>query len=602
MELTLRELFKKIWHKKRKIILFELIIIAFGLILLYPALQRLFNLSIVLSNYRFITAENFISFIVKPTTILILLLIIIVISLYTLMELCGLTIIFDARYNNDTTILRLLKTTFMYARRCIKPKNFLIFVFLMINIPFFTLLLSNISISNFDFPQAFFEIIDDYTYIKVIFYCITFLLIVASIFLIFIYNFFSIEKQGFRDSCKNSIKLVKEHKLELIKVFSITNIVFFISIIIIYLMIAIIVGFGSKLFISEDQALSSFLSIMFVVTYFSKLFFKSLFIVTNIALATMFFNKYYHSNKKLIIKRLKIEKKKNYHIYRRSLLVITVIILLINTFSFFSKTQDNVRRAIGLGALTEVTAHRGASSLAPENTLLAIELAIDDGVDCVEVDVSQTKDGILVLCHDTNLKRLCNIDVNLSEITYEELLNYYVLDEKFPQAKQTIPTLRDALALCDGKVKINIEIKNILYYDQFFDEFYEIIHEYNLDGDCYVTSFNHLYLKKIKEMNKDIRTGLTVFYSYGSYYKISYVDFISINYLALNKTTVKLIHSYGKEVHTWTPNTSNSIIYCLSYGVDNIITDEYHLATEIIYNEKSGFLMKKITQLIFSNK
>ena len=54
----------------------------------------------------------------------------------------------------------------------------------------------------------------------------------------------------------------------------------------------------------------------------------------------------------------------------------------------------------------QITSHRGSSFEAPENTIAAIELAIENLADCVEIDVQETKDGELVLFHDSNLQRI----------------------------------------------------------------------------------------------------------------------------------------------------------------------------------------------------
>ena len=69
-----------------------------------------------------------------------------------------------------------------------------------------------------------------------------------------------------------------------------------------------------------------------------------------------------------------------------------------------------------------VTAHRGASGLAPENTMSAMLKAIEIGSDYAELDVQETRDGVLVLLHDSSLKRTAKLDMNIWEIYV-----YYVI-------------------------------------------------------------------------------------------------------------------------------------------------------------------------------
>ena len=69
---------------------------------------------------------------------------------------------------------------------------------------------------------------------------------------------------------------------------------------------------------------------------------------------------------------------------------------------------------------TMVTAHRGDQSTAPENTLAAFQAAIDSGADFIELDVTETKDGVLVILHDDSLQRTASLDKNIWEVTYAE--------------------------------------------------------------------------------------------------------------------------------------------------------------------------------------
>ena len=65
----------------------------------------------------------------------------------------------------------------------------------------------------------------------------------------------------------------------------------------------------------------------------------------------------------------------------------------------------------------KVQAHRGASGYAPENTLPAFQLAVDMGADGIECDIHQTKDGVLVVCHDDTIQRTSTGSGKISELT-----------------------------------------------------------------------------------------------------------------------------------------------------------------------------------------
>lgn len=69
----------------------------------------------------------------------------------------------------------------------------------------------------------------------------------------------------------------------------------------------------------------------------------------------------------------------------------------------------------------QITAHRGASGSAPENTLVALQKAIEAGAEYAEIDVQETSDGKLVLLHDPDLKRTAGIKKNIWQASYDEI-------------------------------------------------------------------------------------------------------------------------------------------------------------------------------------
>ena len=77
-----------------------------------------------------------------------------------------------------------------------------------------------------------------------------------------------------------------------------------------------------------------------------------------------------------------------------------------------------------------VYAHRGASEYAPENTMSSFQLGVSMGANGIETDVRKTKDGVLVLFHDGNFKRVIGCEGQISDYTYEELMQFRVKNEK----------------------------------------------------------------------------------------------------------------------------------------------------------------------------
>ena len=69
----------------------------------------------------------------------------------------------------------------------------------------------------------------------------------------------------------------------------------------------------------------------------------------------------------------------------------------------------------------QITAHRGSSRSAPENTMAAIQAAMEEMADCVELDVQLTMDDVIVLGHDATLKRVAGVNRTIASLTWAEL-------------------------------------------------------------------------------------------------------------------------------------------------------------------------------------
>ena len=112
--------------------------------------------------------------------------------------------------------------------------------------------------------------------------------------------------------------------------------------------------------------------------------------------------------------------------------------------------------------MTEIFAHRGASGYAPENTLEAFRLAMEQGADGIELDVHLTKDGEVVVIHDETLDRTSNGQGKVRDYTLEELkkFSFHNHIEKYKGVQ--IPTLKEVLDLVkNSSMKVNIELKTV---------------------------------------------------------------------------------------------------------------------------------------------
>ncbi len=105
-----------------------------------------------------------------------------------------------------------------------------------------------------------------------------------------------------------------------------------------------------------------------------------------------------------------------------------------------------------------VASHRAAHQQYPENSLAAIREAIRLGVDIIELDVRETKDGVLVLLHDKSITRVTGKPGDVADLTYQELQQFPLLHNGQP-TEERIPTFEEALKLVKGKAMLDIDFK-----------------------------------------------------------------------------------------------------------------------------------------------
>lgn len=155
-------------------------------------------------------------------------------------------------------------------------------------------------------------------------------------------------------------------------------------------------------------------------------------------------------------------------------------------------------------------AHRGYSKDAPENTLPAYRLAKEKGFNYAECDVSFTKDNVEVLLHDDSIDRTSNGKGKLTDLTYEEVLQYDFgswFSEDYKGLK--IPTFIEFVDLCkEINLHPYIELKsNGNYTQEQITNLVDIIEAKEMKGNVTWISFKYEYLVYVKNVDDTARLG-----------------------------------------------------------------------------------------------
>ena len=264
--------------------------------------------------------------------------------------------------------------------------------------------------------------------------------------------------------------------------------------------------------------------------------------------------------------------------------------------AFMQKEQSLPLLYRGKHMHTLVIAHRGASYQAPENTLDAFWCAVQMGADGIELDVQLTKDGHMVVIHDSTVDRTSNGCGAVRDQTLEELrtLDFSMGKQDFSNTR--IPTLDEVYSLVqDTDIRVNVELKdNTVENGEFaiLPRALELEQRYGMTGRVFYSSFNHHVLRAMKQMQPAAETA--ALYAAGlidvwDYVKKAQIDGIHPHFSALQEPNlVTNCHQNGIYIRPWTVDSEQEMHNMLEAGVDAIITNHPDIALRLrdVYENK----------------
>lgn len=233
--------------------------------------------------------------------------------------------------------------------------------------------------------------------------------------------------------------------------------------------------------------------------------------------------------------------------------------------------------------LPAIIAHRGYSSVFPENTLAAFAGALDIGADYIELDVQLTKDGQVMVFHDDKLKRITGAEGGVSDYTFEELS---ALDAgswfSSSFAGEKIPTLEEVLTLIrDSECKVYLELKDIGEAEGFEEAVLSVTEQCQMTDRCLFASFRYSYLEHLKELNGELLTLYNTSSGKTTLPVEFPADYYGLNMEFITSDTVNAIHQAEKKAYVWTVNTPVQMKNVQDMGVDGIVTNYPGLAKVI---------------------
>lgn len=210
-----------------------------------------------------------------------------------------------------------------------------------------------------------------------------------------------------------------------------------------------------------------------------------------------------------------------------------------------------------------IIAHRGFSGRYVENTLASVRAALQLGVDLVEIDVQETRDGELIVFHDYRLRRICGVRGRVRDRTLVEIR----------QLNPHVPTLRQVLCACRGKARVLIEIKRA---DPC--KVAALIAGLRMEHEVIVFSLSIPRMRRFASANPRIPCfGLVARHLALAMARLKSME--SIEGLGLSRRLVKSprvvrrVHRRGWKLFVWTVNREREMRKLAGWGVDGLITN-----------------------------
>ncbi len=395
---------------------------------------------------------------------------------------------------------------------------------------------------------------------------------------IFVLHFIMIEDKSIRKAIRSSLLLTKGKRLSIfIQLFLLNAVVFSLG----FMTISAVAYLPSWLDINVLKAMSDqySLTLSTVLTYM----FTLMLVPVNIIFLT---RQFYHFNRKqgsmprdqlrIYKSRLvgPIEKRLLSFLKgrtRKRVLYSSILAVYLALALFVSYAANDNLVYVKWNVL--LSAHRGDTQAAPENSLRAVRSSVEQGIDAVEIDVQLTKDGVVVLNHDYNLLRMTGEPKRVSELTYDEVARLS-LGKGGNELEEIdrIPMLAEVLAEVQGKTKLIVDLKPYGPGEELAKQVVSLIEQFEMVQECYIQSFDRQTLRQIRQLNPDIKIGQILYFAVGDLSQLD-VDFYTIEQVMLTEQLVERAHKKGREVWVWTVNSERNLKEVLKFEIDGIITD-----------------------------
>lgn len=580
-------LFKCNW---KTAILFELLYRLILTVVIVPLMGLFMDVAMYGSGNSYLIMENIVSFLDKPLTWLVLFCMLLIIAFFAFYEICALVLLAEAsREGRKLGLLDMNRLALRQSKRVFKRGYILFMLFALLLSQLSNLALFSGFVAKAHVPEFIADYIMDNTLLSLVALAAIVYLFVTVFFMIFTVHNFSLYNMRFKDARRASRKLIKKKKWYVFSRLAVWWVIIWVLMFLLGLLDAQIIN-SVSLQANEVNATSAggIVAIMSIIDVFYVVLASLVVPISYDILSEMFYEllgqKSMEMPPRLDLSWLD-EDRKLTRKQRLPVMFMGIFAAVLVAFFALNVVQNSVIMNSGSDYDFELLAHRGASTAAPENTLEAFQAAINQYADWVELDVRQTADGILVVSHDENLKRTCGVDVNICDVNYDDIKDFDHGSWFSPEfASSRVCTLEEALQLCEGKVKMNIELKPDSKSHGMEQQTIELIKANGMTDESAIACLDYAVLDTVKEIDPDIKTIFNMTIAYGEISQLDAVDIYSVDEACITSKLVKDVHNSGKVIYAWTVNDTSNMQNMVSLGVDGMLTDDVRVASEELFD------------------
>ncbi len=551
---------------------FDMVYKAFSYSILYSVISDLLSLILKTGGVSYLSSENLSALLHNPISVLLCLCLIFITMLSAFFETVALYVYCEAGWQQQhISIAGLLKKTMLHCKKLFHIQNLLLFLGFILStiltiLPFSPYVLQWLSI-----PEFIMYFVKQNTLLFSVFLVVSVIAnLICFLFLFFLPNTL-FQNQSMIAAWKNGFHLLKKRKF--ITLFRIAAAFVIFGLVMLFISSVIFIGlvYFTKLTESPLKVVETFM------VYFYRAVSAVVFIISSLSATWLFsllitlFHQYRGDNRPSATAGNKAGIR--YHFKLAGVIMLTIAAILM-----FCETELGVAFMDATYVRPQVVAHRGSTKFAPENTMAALEKAISTGIDMVEIDVQQLKDGHLILLHDNSFGRTTGENNHVWEVGYDEVRHYDAGSRFAPKfAGEPIPTLDNILKRAKGNIQVMIELKLTGRETNLVKEVIALIEKYEMLDQCNIGSLNLELLKEVKSTNPNIKTVYITPLIYSGQYDIGFIDAFSVETTFLTREMVASMHMQQKKVYSWTANSKETIEKNLKCQVDGIVTDDPEL-------------------------